>query len=146
MEKSIGYGNRLGLKGWVLGGRWGFERYMYSIHRVTGLGILLYFLLHILVTTSRAFGMETWEYWMGVVTHPIFAVGEFLVYAAFCIHALNGIRLILVEFGIATGKPIEPVYPYRTAVHKQRPLLVVMMVFAALLVLLGGYDFFVTGH
>ena len=38
-----GHPNRLGLKGWVAGGRWGPDRYLYTLHRVTGLGLLLYF-------------------------------------------------------------------------------------------------------
>ena len=53
--------NRLGLWGWLGGGRWGIERYVYTLHRVTGLGILFYFILHILVTSMRVFGQEAWE-------------------------------------------------------------------------------------
>ena len=29
-----------GFDGWLGGGRWGFERYLYTLHRVTGLGLL----------------------------------------------------------------------------------------------------------
>jgi len=35
--------NRLGLWGWIGGGRWGAERYAYILHRITGLGHLFYF-------------------------------------------------------------------------------------------------------
>ena len=45
--------NRLGLWGWLGGGRWGLERYAYILHRVTGLGILLYFLIHMLKVPTR---------------------------------------------------------------------------------------------
>jgi succinate dehydrogenase/fumarate reductase cytochrome b subunit len=38
-------------------------------------------------------------------------VGEHLVFVAFAFHALNGVRLVLVELGFAVGKPLEPVYP-----------------------------------
>jgi len=54
---------------------------------------------------------------------------------------LNGIRLVLVELGFAVGKPIEPIYPYRTSLNVQRPLLVSMMVLAAVLLAAGGYEF-----
>lgn len=132
--------NRLGLWGWMGGGRWGVERYAYILHRLTGLGILLYFLMHIVVTSLRATGKYVWlkgEFF----DHSIFKVGEFLVFVAFAYHALNGIRLVLVELGFAVGKPIEPVYPYRTSLNVQRPLLIVMMVLALVLIAAGGYDF-----
>ena len=68
-------------------------------------------------------------------------VGEFLVFAAFAYHAMNGIRLVLVELGFAVGKPIEPVYPYKTSLNVQRPLLIVMMILAAIFLAAGGYEF-----
>ena len=75
---------------------------------------------------------------MGACRGPIFRVGEFLVFAAFAFHALNGVRLVLVELGFAIGKPIEPVYPYRTSVDVQRPLAIGVMILAAILVIVGG--------
>ncbi len=135
------YDNRLGLKGWWGGGRWGFERYAYTLHRLTGLGLITYFVMHILVTSSRAFGADAWAEWMGNVAGPIFHVGEFLVVLSFIYHACNGIRLILVEFGFVVGKAEEPIYPYKTSLNKQRPLLIVMMILAALFVVAMGYDY-----
>lgn len=133
--------NRLGLTGWLGGGRWGFERYLYTLHRVTGLGLLTYFVLHIGVTSSRAFGESAWAAAMGRVKGPLFTVGEYLVFAAFAFHAVNGIRLALVELGFAIGKPIEPVYPYRTSVDEQRPLAIGAMILAAILAIVGGIGF-----
>jgi succinate dehydrogenase / fumarate reductase, cytochrome b subunit len=134
------YDNRLGVWGWLGGGRWGVERYAYILHRITGLGILLYFLMHIVVTSLRATGRYLWlegEFF----DKPVFKIGEFLVFAAFCYHALNGVRLVLVELGFAVGKPIEPIYPYRTSLNVQRPLLMVMMILALILLVAGGADF-----
>jgi succinate dehydrogenase / fumarate reductase, cytochrome b subunit len=141
MLENRGRPNRLGIAGWLAGGRWGFERYMYTLHRVTGLGLLAYFVLHILVTASRALGQASWEAAMGAVGGPAFEVGEFLVFAAFAFHAVNGIRLGLVELGFGIGRPIEPVYPYRTSVDVQRPLAIVVMVAAAVLAIAGGIGF-----
>ena len=143
MLDTNGHPNRLGIWGWLGGGRWGFERYLYTLHRLSGLGILTYFLLHIFVTSSRAFGKESWDAAMGLVKGPLFTVGEFLVFSAFAFHAVNGIRLVLVELGWAIGKPIEPIYPYRTSVHEQRPLAIGVMIVAGLLVVAGGFNFFV---
>jgi succinate dehydrogenase/fumarate reductase cytochrome b subunit len=72
---------------------------------------------------------------------PIFKFGEFLVFAAFAYHAGNGIRLILVELGFAVGRPIEPVYPYKTSLDVQRPLLIVMMILTVVFLAAGGYSF-----
>jgi succinate dehydrogenase / fumarate reductase cytochrome b subunit len=141
MIENKGRPNRLGITGWLAGGRWGFERYLYTLHRVTGLGILAYFLMHIFVTASRAFGENAWTVAMARVKGPLFSVGEFLVFAAFAFHALNGIRLVLVELGFAIGKPIEPVYPYRTSVNEQRPLAIGVMILDAILTVVGGIGF-----
>ncbi len=134
---------RLGLKGWAFGGRWGFERYMYTVHRITGIGLVVYFLLHILVTSTRAFGGEgLWNSLMLTLSSGMFKIGEFLVFAAFVIHGLNGIRLILIELGFATGKAIEPEYPYETSVDKQRPLAIAAAATAAVIIVIGAFNIF----
>lgn len=146
MAENRRYPNRLGLRGWLVGGRWGIERYLYILHRVTGLGLLLYLVLHIFVTAHRAYGQEAWEKAMRSFQHPVFKIGEFLVFVAFAFHALNGVRLILIELGFAVGRAEEPIYPYRSSLNTQRPLLVLVMVLAAVLIALGGYDFIALGH
>ncbi len=133
--------NRLGIWGWLGGGRWGMERYAYILHRVTGLGILAYFLMHICVTSLRAWGIYLWTGEGAFLDAPVFKVGEFLVFSAFAFHAFNGVRLILVELGFAVGKPIEPVYPYKSSLHVQRPLFLAMMVLAAVFFAAGSYEF-----
>jgi len=138
MLVTKGRPNRLGVAGWLGGGRWGFERYLYTLHRVTGLGLLTYFLMHIFVTTFRAFGPESWERAMGAVSGPVFKIGEYLVFLAFAFHAVNGIRLALIELGFGIGKPIEPIYPYRTSVDVQRPMAIGVMILAAIIAGLGG--------
>jgi succinate dehydrogenase / fumarate reductase cytochrome b subunit len=140
MIETKHFPNRLGIWGWVGGGRWGYERYLYILHRISGLSILAYFLLHIVVTSMRAFGQEPWQKAMELVASPIFVIGEYLVFAAFAFHGVNGVRLLLLELGVGVGRPIEPVYPYRTSVHVQRPLAVAVMIVAVILVALGGWD------
>jgi succinate dehydrogenase / fumarate reductase cytochrome b subunit len=141
MVEYKGRTNRLGIWGWLGGGRWGAERYLYTLHRLTGLGILAYFLLHIFVTAARAFGADAWTVSIGRVTGTIFTIGEYLVFAAFAFHAVNGVRLFLIELGWGVGKPIEPIYPYRTSVDVQRPLAIGVMIVAAIIAVLGGIDF-----
>ena len=134
--------NNLGLMGWLGGGRYGAERYAYALHRLTGLGILAYFLMHIFVTGARLGGPGQWDSTMAFFGKPTFKIGEFLVFLAFVYHAINGIRLVLVELGYMVGKPGLPAYPYGYSTLRQRPLFVAVMVIAAVLMIIGGADFY----
>lgn len=135
-----GHPNALGIWGWLGGGRWGIERYAYALHRLTGLAILLYLVMHVFVTALRVRGVYLWEEGRFLDSAP-FKVGEFLVFAAFAYHAFNGVRLVLIELGFAVGRPFEPVYPYKTSLNVQRPLLVVMMLLAVVTLIAGGVEF-----
>jgi len=139
MEKKR-YDNHLELWGWLGGGKWGIERYLYTLHRITGVGILLFFTIHIFESSTRIFGMKTWDIIMKGMEFPLFTIGEVLVFTAFAFHALNGIRLILIELGFMVGKPEQPVYPYQSSLNVQRPLMMVIMVIVCVLVLAGGVD------
>jgi succinate dehydrogenase / fumarate reductase cytochrome b subunit len=134
--------NKLGLWGWLGGGRYGLDRYAYALHRITGLAILAYFLMHIFVTGSRLGGPEQWDNTMALLSKPFFKTGEFLVFLAFAYHAVNGIRLIIVELGYLIGKPGLPFYPYNYSTLRQKPLFVAIMVIAAVLMIVGGADFY----
>jgi len=134
--------NNLGIAGWVFGGRYGADRYVYTLHRVTGLGMLFYFLLHIFVTGSRAGGAEKWEGWMDFFAQsPFFTIGEFLVFLAFIFHAVNGIRLIFVELGLLVGKPGLPAYPYGYSTLRQRPVMISVLCIVGVMAIIAGVDF-----
>ena len=134
--------NNAGLLGWLGGGSYGAERYAYALHRLTGLGILAYFLLHIFVTGARLGGSDRWDSTMAYFSTPFFKIGEFLVFLAFAYHAINGIRLVFIELGYMIGKPHLPSYPYGYSTLRQRPFFVAVMVLAAVLMIIGGADFY----
>jgi succinate dehydrogenase / fumarate reductase cytochrome b subunit len=134
--------NTLGLWGWLGGGRYGAERYAYALHRLTGLSLLTYFIIHIFVTGSRIGGPESWQKTMDSFATPFFKFGEFLVYLAFAYHALNGLRLGITELGYMLGRPRRPVYPYTNSVFRQRPLFIVVMIIATMMTVFGGADFY----
>jgi succinate dehydrogenase / fumarate reductase cytochrome b subunit len=146
IKKVERYDSHLGIIGWALGGRWGLERYLYTLHRVTGLGILLFFMIHIFESSTRLLGMESWNAVMSIMEYPIFKIGEALVIIGFAFHAVNGIRLILIELGFAVGKAEEPVYPYKSSINVQRPLAFVMLAICFLLIIVGGIDLLILGH
>lgn len=145
MRAELRRENRLGLRGWLWAGRYGLERYLYVLHRLTGLGILLYGMIHLIVmTVFRLQGESFYDAVMRVFSNPGFKVGEYLVFAAFIYHALNGARLTLQELGFFLGKPRPQVYPYRDALRQKRALvlgmigLVVVLAVLALLVFVGS--------
>ncbi len=127
--------NYLGARGWLWGGNYKLERYLYLLHRVTGLGLILFVMIHLIVTTIfRIQGQDIWEAAMALLSNPWFKVGEYLVVLAFVYHGLNGLRLTIQELGLAMGKPIPPVYPWKDALRKQRPITTVIL---AIIVILG---------
>ncbi len=119
--------NRLGVKGWVWGGRYTIERYLYTLHRLTGLGLLLYITLHLVMNGYRLSGAESWTDLMELFGGSGFKVGEYLVMAAFIFHALNGGRLILQHLGYTLGSPKPPIYPYGYSMRRRRPIVWVML-------------------
>jgi succinate dehydrogenase / fumarate reductase cytochrome b subunit len=113
--------NQLGAKGWFWAGNYKIERYLYILHRVTGLGMLLFFSFHLFETTvMRTQGESVWEATMRFLENPLFEIGIVLVAFAFVIHAVNGIRLILQELGFFMDKPKRPLFPYRDSLRKHR--------------------------
>ena len=138
--------NYLGVGGWVWAGNYKLERYLYILHRVTGLGILLFLLIHLIVTTFfRIQGQAVWESAMRVLNNPLLKTGEYLVAVAFVYHALNGLRLILQELGFMMGKPVPPIYPYSDSLRKKRRWTMAIMGIIIILCLVFFYDFIVGG-
>ncbi|MDP1713770.1 MAG: succinate dehydrogenase, cytochrome b556 subunit [Anaerolineales bacterium] len=141
-NKPTAYNNRLGVKGWVYAGRYTFERYLYLGHRLSGLGLIAYMVLHIVETANRMRGEEAWAALMTLFASPLFRVIEYLLFAAAVFHAMNGVRLLLTELGFFLGKPREPVYPYSSSIKRHRPLTYIIMALAGLIIILGGSSLF----
>lgn len=138
--------NYLGATGWLWAGNYKVERYLYLLHRITGLGILFFLLIHLTMTTVfRIQGQHIWEATMRILHNPWFKIGEYLVVVAFVYHALNGLRLILQELGFLLERPSPPIYPYTDSLRKKRPWTIAMIVLVVILVLIFFYDFVVGG-
>jgi succinate dehydrogenase / fumarate reductase, cytochrome b subunit len=138
--------NQLGAGGWFWGGNYKLERYLYILHRVTGLGIILFGIFHLIETTVfRIQGQSVWEATVGFLKQPWFEVGLVLVSFAFVIHALNGLRLILMEFGFGLGRPKRPVFPFSDALRRNRrytfitlAVILILLVIFLLNLVIGG--------
>ena len=68
------------------------------LHRVTGVGVLIFLLIHILDTAFLMLGPELYNRVMALYRHPLFLVGEVVLVAMVLYHALNGVRIIIVDF------------------------------------------------
>lgn len=67
-------------------------------HRVTGVVIFFYLLVHVLDTSMVRVSPETYDAVIGAYKTWYFALGEAGLVAAIIFHALNGLRIILVDF------------------------------------------------
>ncbi len=67
-------------------------------HRVTGVAIFLFLLVHVLDTAIVRVSPEAYNDVIGTYKNPVVGLGEAGLVAAVVFHALNGIRVILVDF------------------------------------------------
>jgi len=137
--------NRLGIIGWAWAGRYKIERYLYTLHRITGFGLLFYIAIHLIANGFRLGGQGSWEDVMSIFGTSGFKVGEYLVMAAFIIHALNGGRLMLQHLGITLGKPKPPIYPYVDSMRRRRPLVWVLLALIMALAIYVLVEFVISG-
>lgn len=70
----------------------------WALHRLTGLGVLLFLLIHIADIYVINYGPEAFDELLFIYHHPFFRMMEVGLVAALYYHALNGIRIILIDF------------------------------------------------
>jgi succinate dehydrogenase / fumarate reductase, cytochrome b subunit len=77
----------------------GMRAYLWQ--RLTGIGITFYLFMHMIVIGSIARGPDAFDRMLGRMTHPagLLAPLEFVLLLAVAFHALNGTRVIVLEFG-----------------------------------------------
>ena len=104
--------NKEGIKGMANPGRYGIERVSYWLMRITGLGLLAYFIGHIYETSNILSGKSAWDSMLQLTQTTQGHVFLTLVIGMCVFHTVNGIRLMLGHGGIGVGKPTRPDYPY----------------------------------
>ncbi|MBI4529907.1 MAG: succinate dehydrogenase, cytochrome b556 subunit [Candidatus Latescibacteria bacterium] len=70
-------------------------------HRITGIGVLLFLFAHIVDTALIGWGPEVYNRMVTLYSAPPVRVMEVLLVAAVLYHALNGLRVILIDFWAA---------------------------------------------
>jgi len=135
--------NLLGVKGWYGSTKYNLEKYLYLLHRITGIGLVAFVLLHITLMGSRMYGEEAYHQIHGLLMNPLADVGMVIVVAGLLFHGFNGIRLLLHEYGLLFVKPKRPVYPYRISVKtsKARTLTLLMIILAVVFFIPVLYEY-----
>jgi succinate dehydrogenase / fumarate reductase cytochrome b subunit len=78
------------------------------LHRVTGVGVFIFLLVHIVDTAFIGWGPELYNKAMALYRIPLFRVGEVVLVGMVLYHALNGIRIFIIDF-----------WPETTAIHRK---------------------------
>ncbi len=68
------------------------------LHRITGIAIYFFLLVHVLDTATVRLDPEIYNTVMGAYKTPLMGLGEAGLVAAIIFHALNGLRIILVDY------------------------------------------------
>ena len=67
-------------------------------HRLSGIGVLVYLFMHIVETSTVAFGPDVYNTAVGYFKNLPARLGEIVLMAALVYHALNGLRVIAMDF------------------------------------------------
>jgi succinate dehydrogenase / fumarate reductase cytochrome b subunit len=85
VTETLRYRGAIGQWSWVL-------------HRLTGLGVVFFFTLHVIDTSWAVFYPEKYVEAIATYQSPLFTIGEFALVAAVVYHAINGLRIILLDY------------------------------------------------
>lgn len=67
-------------------------------HRITGVVIFFFLLVHVLDTSLVRVSPEAYTTVIGAYKNPVMGLGEFGLVAAIVFHAFNGLRVIAIDF------------------------------------------------
>ena len=99
LTETMRYKGALGQWSWVL-------------HRITGLGVVLFLTLHVIDTSWAVFYPQLYVEAIATYQTPLFTIGEFGLVACVVYHALNGLRIVIIDY-----KPVWWKYQQRAAMY-----------------------------
>lgn len=125
VTETLRYRGALGQWSWVL-------------HRLTGLGVVFFFVLHVIDTSWAVFYPDLYVRAIASYQSPLFTLGEFALVAAVIYHAINGLRIIFLDY-----RPHLWRYQQRAAIYV---LIVTIIILVPVFVLMFGHvlDFYNT--
>ena len=77
-------------------------QWSWILHRLTGLGVFVFLLLHIIDTSMIGWGPDAYNAMVALYRTPVFRIGEVLLAGAVLYHALNGLRISIMDFWPST--------------------------------------------
>lgn len=85
ITETLRYRGAIGQWSWVL-------------HRITGIGVVFFLILHVVDTSWAVFYPELYVTAIAEYQSPLFTIGEFALVAAVVYHALNGLRISFFDY------------------------------------------------
>jgi len=85
LTETLRYRGAIGQWSWVL-------------HRISGLGVVLFLTLHVIDTSWAMFYPGLYEEAIAAYQSPLFTLGEFALIACVIYHAYNGLRIVIFDF------------------------------------------------
>lgn len=95
--------------------RGGLGQWAWLLHRLSGLGILLFLVLHVVDIFLAAFGPEVFNKLLFLYHSWVFRPFIVLLVFGVVYHALNGLRLVIVDFWPAANVYQKPMWIGATA-------------------------------
>ncbi len=102
--------------------RGGVGQWSWALHRLTGIGVLLFLFAHILDTALIILGPTLYNKIIAIYRMPLFGFAEIGLFAAVLYHSFNGVRICVIDF-----------WPATTRYHKQMWAAVMLLFFAVFL-------------
>src|SRR4029077_11552527 len=75
----------------------------YALNRITGIGLVVYLYLHLVVLSLLLRGPTAWDSFVALARSPFYLALAVIVLAGILVHGLNGLRIALTGFGIGVG-------------------------------------------
>jgi succinate dehydrogenase / fumarate reductase, cytochrome b subunit len=82
---ALRYRGREGMWAWLL-------------HRATGLGVLLFLIIHVVETAAIIYSPEFYDEALRLYKNPFFRFAELLIFFSVLFHAANGLRIVVQDF------------------------------------------------
>jgi len=80
-------------------GTWAFVA-----NRLTGLGLVTYLYLHLVILSTLLRGPEAWDGLVELFRRPVFLAFDVLLVAGLAFHGLNGLRVALIGSGLLVDR------------------------------------------
>jgi len=109
--------------------RGGIGMLAWTLHRITGIAVLLFLLLHIVETSMLLYGPDAYDKALALYKQSWFKPFEFLLVAAVVYHAGNGILVMILDLFPAATRWYRRLFWVGAAVYAlvMLPVAVVML-------------------